>query len=192
MVSATGTHWEEAEPDYWNMNTDIRTTAIVVWALSRLEPDSELLPNAVRWLMAVRQEGYWETTQDTAWSLLGLVEYMRASGELRGRFQLHRLPQRPGVGQRRRVRGEHRREPASSRSRSPSCWPTRPTGWSSSASRPRPGRRGEGQLYYTAYLRYYLPADQVQALDRGIIVARQYSPVDDPRHVRRHAPRWAT
>ena len=66
--SATGAHWEEAEPDYWNMNTDIRTTAIVVWALSRLEPESELLPGAVRWLMAARQEGYWETTQATAWS----------------------------------------------------------------------------------------------------------------------------
>ena len=73
VVSATGTHWEEARPDYWNMNTDIRTTAIVVWALSRLEPESDLLPGAVRGLMAARQEGYWEPTQATAWSLLGLV-----------------------------------------------------------------------------------------------------------------------
>ena len=39
VFSATGTHWEEDKPDYWNMNTDIRTTAIVIWALSRLEPD---------------------------------------------------------------------------------------------------------------------------------------------------------
>ena len=68
------------------MNTDIRTTAIVLWAMSRLEPDSALLPNIVRWLMAVRKDGYWETTQATAWSLLSLVEYMRASGELKGDF----------------------------------------------------------------------------------------------------------
>jgi hypothetical protein len=34
--------------------------------------------------MAMRREGHWETTQNTAWSLLGLVAYMRASGELQG------------------------------------------------------------------------------------------------------------
>jgi hypothetical protein len=45
---------------------------------------------------------------------------------------------------------------------------------------PLPGQTGEGQLYYTAHLRYYLPADQVKAADRGIVVARQYNPVDDP------------
>ena len=54
VVSATGTHWEEAEPDYWNMNTDTRTTAIVIWALSRLQPEAEWLSGAVRWLMAAR------------------------------------------------------------------------------------------------------------------------------------------
>jgi hypothetical protein len=41
------------------------------------------------------------------------------------------------------------------------------------------GQTGEGQLYYATHLRYYLPADHVQALDRGILVARQYSPVDE-------------
>ncbi len=111
VMSATGTHWEEAEPDYWNMNTDIRSTAIVLWAMSRLQPDSELLPNAVRWLMAARQEGHWESTQDTAWSLLGLVQYMRASGEMEGDFQLCRLSQRRGPAQRRGEQGDDRREP---------------------------------------------------------------------------------
>src|SRR5512137_994131 len=46
---------------------------------------------------------------------------------------------------------------------------------------PQTGQTGKGQLYYSAYLRYYLPVDQVQALDRGIVVARQYSPVDSPK-----------
>ena len=86
IYSATGTHWEEAQPDYWNMNTDIRSTAMVLWAMARHNPESELLPNIVRWLMNVRKEGYWGTTQSTAWSLMALVGYMRATGELRGDF----------------------------------------------------------------------------------------------------------
>jgi hypothetical protein len=43
---------------------------------------------------------------------------------------------------------------------------------------PQAGQTGEGQLYYSAYLKTYLPADQVQALDRGIVIARQYSRVE--------------
>jgi uncharacterized protein YfaS (alpha-2-macroglobulin family) len=46
---------------------------------------------------------------------------------------------------------------------------------------PRADQSGEGQLYYTAHLRYYLPADHVQALERGIVIARQYSPSGEPR-----------
>ena len=29
-----------------------------------------LAPNIVRWLMVARKFGYWETTQETAWSLI--------------------------------------------------------------------------------------------------------------------------
>ncbi len=178
LVSATGTHWEEGEPDYWNMNTDIRTTAIVIWAMSRLEPDSVLLPNAIRWLMAARSEGYWESTQTTAWSLLGLVEYMRASGELNGDFSysvyLNGQELASGdvtketIDESRKLQVEIARLLVAEGNR-----------LVIERHAPAAGQTGEGQLYYTAQLQYYLPADQVQALDRGIIIARQYSPVDD-------------
>ncbi|MFC2045934.1 Ig-like domain-containing protein [Chloroflexota bacterium] len=179
IVSATGTHWEEDEPDYWNMNTDIRTTAIVIWALSRLEPDSELLPNSVRWLMAARQEGHWETTQGTAWSLLGLVEYMRASGELEGDYSytvyLNGEELAGGdvtsenIDENRRLQIEVARLLVEEGNR-----------LVIERHAAQPGQTGEGQLYYTAQQRTYVPADHVKALDRGIIVARQYSPVDSP------------
>jgi len=183
IVSATGTHWEEDRPDYRNMNTDIRTTAIVLWALGRLEPESDLLPNAARWLMAAREGGYWESTQTTAWSLLALVEYMRASGEMAGDFsftvylngeewasgdvspeniaQSHQLQVEIAellVGEGNRLVIERHA--------------------------PQGGQSGEGQLYYTAYLRTYLPVERVQALDRGIMVSRQYSRLEDDGPVR--------
>ena len=180
IVSATGTHWEEEEPDYRNMNTDIRSTAIVVWAMSRLDPKSALLPNAVRWLMAARKdEGRWSTTQDTAWSLLALVEYMRASGELEGDFSytvsLNGEPLGSGdvtkarIEEGQRLRVEIAQLLAEEGNR-----------LVIERLAPKEGQTGKGQLYYAAYLRYYLPVEQVKALDRGIIVARQYTPVDDP------------
>ena len=42
--AASGTHWEEESPDYWNWNTDTRTTAIVLAAMARIEPDNPLVP----------------------------------------------------------------------------------------------------------------------------------------------------
>ena len=183
IASATGIHWEEAEPDYWNMNTDIRTTGIVLWVLSRLEPESELLPNIVRWLMAARQEGHWETTQATAWSLLGLVEYMRASGEMAGDFS-YRLAlngdelasgdvSKENLDESRRIQIDVARLLVDEASGDE-------TRLTIERTEPRPEQTGEGQLYYSTYLRYFLPADHVQALDRGLLVARQYSPVDQP------------
>jgi uncharacterized protein YfaS (alpha-2-macroglobulin family) len=179
VVSATGTYWQEASPDYWNMNTDIRTTAIVVWAMSRLEPKSELLPNAVRWLMAVRKEGHWESTQTTAWSLLSLVAYMRASGELKGDFSytiyLNGEKWASGDVNKENIDESHKLQVEIARL-------LVDVGNRLVIERevPQGGQSGEGQLYYSASLRYFLPAEQVKALDRGIIVARQYSPVDSP------------
>jgi hypothetical protein len=180
VMSATGTHWEEAEPDYWNMNTDIRSTAIVLWTLSRLQPDSDLLPNTVRWLMAARQEGHWESTQDTAWSLLGLVQYMRASGEMEGDFSYGVYLNGESLAS-----GEVNKETISE-SRKLQVEVARLL--VDEANRlvierqaAQAGQTGEGQLYYSTWLRYYMPADQVQALERGIVVARQYSPVGSPK-----------
>jgi len=42
-------------------------------------------------------------------------------------------------------------------------------------------RTGKGQLYYSLYLRYFLPVEDVVALDRGIVVSRQYTLVDKPQ-----------
>ncbi len=179
VLSAAGAHWEEEEPDYWNMNTDIRSTAIVVWAMSRLDPQNELLPNAVRWLMAQRKEGHWESTQDTAWSLLGLVAYMRASGEMEGDFSytVSLNGQVLGSGD---VNKENLAETRTLRVEIAQLLVEQANRLVIERHAPKEGQTGKGQLYYAAYLRYYLPADMIKALNRGIIVARQYSPADRP------------
>ncbi len=82
ILSASGAHWEEAHHDWWAMNTDTRSTAIVLDTLVRLDPDNELLPNVVRWLMVARRAGIWETTQETAWALIALTNWMVETGEL--------------------------------------------------------------------------------------------------------------
>ncbi|WP_420631052.1 Ig-like domain-containing protein [Candidatus Leptofilum sp.] len=87
ILSATGTHWEDASRDMGNLNSNVRGTAVVLQALATLEPESPLLPGAVRWLMSARTasahgEPLWATSHETAWTIFALTEWLVATGEL--------------------------------------------------------------------------------------------------------------
>ncbi|MDD5623603.1 MAG: Ig-like domain-containing protein [Candidatus Peribacteraceae bacterium] len=83
-VDGRGTHFEE-ENDYssWStMHTNDRTTAIVLQAMIRIDPENVLVPNIVRSLLANREDGHWDTTQATAQALLALTDFLRQTKEL--------------------------------------------------------------------------------------------------------------
>ncbi len=173
IVSATGVHWEEAEYDGWAMNTDTRSTAVILDALTRLDPDQPLLPSVVRWLMVARRDGIWETTQETAWALIALTDWMDATGELEGAYDYSAT-----------LNGDELY--AGTASAETYLDPTSITVPAEALS-PDIGNRltvsrgdGPGTLYYTAHLSVRLPVEDVEPLHRGIIVQRQYVPVDCP------------
>jgi hypothetical protein len=168
ILSATGAHWEEAGYDYWAMNTDTRSTAVILDALTRLDPENELIPNVVRWLMVARREGIWETTYETAWALIGLIDWMTVTGELQGDYDYavwlndelmeggHVTPETVDESIQLEVAvAELLRE---------------------TSNRLTIGRgAGEGRLYYTAHLKVHLPVEEIEPLNRGVVVSRQYS-----------------
>jgi len=172
ILSATGTHWEEETRDPWAMNTDTRTAAIVLRALVRLRPDNGLLPNAVRWLMTVRSSGRWETTQENVWAILALTDYMAATGELSADYQYSLVVNgaeqaSADVTQENVDEAVQVQVPVSDLSQ----------GEDNAILLERSD--GPGKLYYSAFLRYFLPAQAIQALNRGIFVSREYYLGDD-------------
>jgi uncharacterized protein YfaS (alpha-2-macroglobulin family) len=85
VQDATTVHWpDEGDAAYSRkvMGSSVRTTAMVADALARLDPESPLLPKAVRWLMGRRQGLGWGDTQKTSFALLALTDYLLASGDL--------------------------------------------------------------------------------------------------------------
>jgi uncharacterized protein YfaS (alpha-2-macroglobulin family) len=86
QLSGSGAHWEEEARDWRNWNTDTRTTAILLDTLVKLDPQNDLAPNVVRWLMSVRSQGHWDTTQETAWTIQALSDWMATSGELEASY----------------------------------------------------------------------------------------------------------
>jgi len=176
VVSATSTHWEEGWTDYWNMNTDTRSTSIVLDALAKLDPQNSLAPNAVRWLMSARKADRWETTQENAWAIMALTDWMAATGELQGsydwRVALNGNPLGQGtvtpatVQDVTTLRGDITRLLLDQTN-------------SLTISRNASGNEtGKGQLYYTAHLKTYQPVEQVAPLNRGVAVSREYRLVD--------------
>jgi hypothetical protein len=171
ILSATGAHWEESYYDWWAMNTDTRSTAIVLDALARLDPENALIPNVVRWLMVARQDGIWETTQETAWSLIALTDWMAYTGELQGQYDYN-------VSLNGLLLGEGQVTPdnvdESIKLRVDVADMLADVANYLTISK----GEGPGRLYYTAHLKVYLPVEEIDPLDRGIIVSRQYTRAD--------------
>ncbi|MBN1964413.1 MAG: alpha-2-macroglobulin, partial [Anaerolineae bacterium] len=173
ILSATGAHWEEDWNDWWNWNTDTRTTAIVLGALIELDPGNDLLAQAVRWLMVARTADHWETTQETAWAVMALTDWMVSTGELHPNYLMsatlngERILQEQATTANVRDTVELQIAVADLLADQVNLLALT-------------HGEGDGVMYYTAHLRAYLPVPEVEALDRGIILDRRYSLVDDP------------
>jgi len=77
VITSGEVHFEEApgSPGLWS--SKIRTNAAALKALLRAAPDSPHLTPLARWLINARRDGHWGNTQNNAWTLLALTEYMR-------------------------------------------------------------------------------------------------------------------
>jgi uncharacterized protein YfaS (alpha-2-macroglobulin family) len=175
IVSATGGHWEETYTDWWNWNTDTRTTALGLMAATEIDPKNQLIPNVVRWLMVARKADAWETTQETAWSVMALTEWMVTTNELRPNYTFD-------------VKLNDSYQDIMDNTATPDNVKESEVLviqvadlLADQANKLVISRTaGDGNLYYTTHLRAFLPVPEVEPLDRGIILNRRYSLLNDP------------
>lgn len=166
-LSATGASWHEESVDFRTLNTDIRTTSMVLGAFIRLDRTQPLLADVVRWLMSARKAGHWATTQENAWAIIALTDWLAATGELEADYvwdvQLNGAELGRGA-----VTPETVSEQYTLRAAVADLL-------RDEANRVQIGRsNASGQLYYTVHLRYYLDALAIESRDRGIVVDRRF------------------
>jgi len=179
-ITARGAHWESVRADagyqseYWVTST--RATAMALDALARLAPGDPLIPQATRWIMIARSAHRWQTTQETAWSIIALTDVMLATGELGAAGQHADYPWGAAINAEPRAEGqvtpENLRDPVEI---------TVPVSellreWPNAVEISR--GEGHGTLYYSADLTLYQPVEQLEAESRGITVQRQYCAVE--------------
>ncbi len=168
IMSATGAHWEEEQHDWWAMNTDTRSTAIILDTLTKLDPKNQLIPNVVRWLMIARKEGIWETTQETAWAIIGLTDWMVETGELKGTYDYS-----VNLNQKQLSTGKVTPANVQDSVKLKVAVANLLTDVDNRLTIARTD--GNGRLYYSAHLKVYLPVEQIKPANRGIIVSRRYT-----------------
>ncbi|MCE7981390.1 MAG: hypothetical protein DYG89_09380 [Caldilinea sp. CFX5] len=177
--TATTVYWP-LTGNYWDFHTwqtmasDEKNTALAVRALALLRPADPKLPKSVRWLLENRRGAGWGNTQATAFAVLGLVDVIKATGELQSNYSYT-------VKLNGQVIANGTVTPQSATQPIP---PLIVTGAQLSAGDNRlqiERSAGAGSLYYTAVLNqqlYYDGFTPVSSVDQGLALTRSYKLVE--------------
>jgi len=163
------TAWVRTPAEYWWFwwNNDIETNAWALKALVAIEPQNDLAPRLVKWLLNNRRNGhYWRSTRDTALTIAAMVDYMQASGEAAPDYALTVS-----------VDGRPMKEIRLTKDN----LFTFDNRLVLSGLHVKPGphkvtltKKGEGALYYSCYLSYFTKEEDIQGAGNEIFVKREY------------------
>ena len=169
--SPKGVHFEEAQRQTYATlwHSDARTTGAVLQTLSDVAPDHPLASKIAHYLTGVRQgDGRWRSTQEAAFSLMGLTQLVSAKEKDKPDFKAT-----VSLG------GQHLAERAF-RGRS---MEVAKQSVALEALTPRSAdsklvfkKEGPGVLYYSALLRYAPKGLPMTPVDRGLFIQRWFEP----------------
>ena len=162
-------HFEEDHVGYWDLNTNRRTTAIILMALDRDNPENPLLPNIVNYLTHSQTGKHLVSTQETAWTLMAILQYAKTHGEFGSDYQFQvRLDGSKAL--------EGKVGPQNLFEVFNTSLPLSRLGSGDQLNTIDFQKDGTGQLLYDMQLKYYLPNETVQPVEKGFFVERNYYP----------------
>ncbi len=174
--TSTGIHWENDGSWSW-MNNATTTTAMVAYALARVENAPALLPEVIRYLVSTQTHaGDWWSAYETGWAVLAMNEVLRNSGELSSGYDFSSM-----VNGRELISGQ-----ADGSSQLEAAYASIPVeDLYSEAPNALVFNRseGSGNLYYRAHLQVYQSAEEVQPYGHGLSISRVYADLSDPEDI---------
>lgn len=168
----TPTEWKWDDYHWRSMASTEKNTGMALVALATLRPTDTLAPKAARWLMEHRWGRAWPTTQATAFAILGLTDFIVASGELESDYDwtvaLDGVTVASGTVDRSNVLRPIAPVVLTGPSLAPGAHALSFT------------KQGQGTLYYTVLgqmAAYYPAFEPTQAEGLGIDITRAYTPI---------------
>jgi uncharacterized protein YfaS (alpha-2-macroglobulin family) len=162
-------HWESRRRpmlDFTEVD-DIEATALSLKALSAIAPTSQLLPKVARWLMANRRFGYyWDSTKQTAFAIIGLIDYVKVSKELSPDYTIEVY-----------LNGQQvltRRLTSADVTGSKDLVIERKGGQLAASNQVRVVKQGRGVLYLSSTLDYFTRGDDVSEASPELSLTRDY------------------
>ena len=174
IASANGNHWEDERIAGCMHNSSVRATALVLHALTEVDPQHPLIEETARWLVLARSEQRWKSSVERAQGMASLGAFAELTGETRGVYDYQVLLNT------RRVLDGHFDVPAGDYLDGVALeLDALPLGEVSRVQFEREADT-EGRLYYSLNLRYVTPAKEIEALNRGFAVSHRYTLLEDP------------
>jgi uncharacterized protein YfaS (alpha-2-macroglobulin family) len=168
QVSKSTAHWRTKRPSRLDFSEEdfIEGTALSLKALTRIKPNSPLLPLAARWLVTERHNGYyWNSTKDTAFAIFGLIDFVKLSRELTPSYDLEVYVNGETVV------AEHVSDASATRV----FLFNRKGAAVGATNHIRIVKRGKGSLYFSSAVEYYTDDESVSARGSSELnVTREY------------------
>jgi uncharacterized protein YfaS (alpha-2-macroglobulin family) len=170
-VHPRGVTFEEQDSRWFHglMNTNQRTTALVLQAMLRINPENVLTPKIVRGMLSTRENGHWDTTQSTTASIFALVDYLKYTKELDGDFSATLSIQGSEIG-----KAIFDASTILSKKELSVSEKTFENGQFNTVDI---AKEGTGRLYYDLLLSYFWKTREIHPAEEGISVTREVVPV---------------
>ncbi|MFT3709657.1 MAG: MG2 domain-containing protein [Archangium sp.] len=152
-------------------NSDTRTTGVVLQALTDIQPDHPYVGKMAKYLTGVRQgDGDWRTTQEAAWSLMGLTQVLRTKEKDTPDFKASVAM---GTGELMSLAFKGRSMKTTTQTISMKDLIAKTQG---AEQKMTFKKEGTGVLYYSALLKYAPKELPTKSLDNGLFVQRWFEP----------------
>ena len=176
IASANGNHWEDERRAGSMHNSSVRTTALVLRALTEVDSRHPLIEETVRWLVHARSLGKWKTTVARAQGMSSLGAYAQLTGETLGRYDYS-----VWLNTREVLDGTFDVPAGDYLDGTEIPLVDLPLGEVSRVQLQR--STDPGRMYYGLNLRYVTPALGIEALNRGLAISHRYSLLGEPDEV---------
>jgi uncharacterized protein YfaS (alpha-2-macroglobulin family) len=167
------------DSDYLLLHSDRRTDGVILEALIKDQPASDLIPKVVRGLLGHRKAGRWENTQENAFVLLALDKYFATYEKVTPDFVA-----RAWLGD--AYAGGHEFRGRSTDRYNVSV-PMAELAQSAASQNLILSKEGPGRLYYRIGMQYAPASLKLDPSEHGFTVERVYEAIDKSDDVRKDA-----
>ena len=160
-------HFEGEAFEYsWRRN-DLEVSTYVFKAITMNDPDDDLIPRLINWLLLKRTGNYWTSTKDTANVIYSLAYYLEKSGELDADYSFKVF-----VNNRQELTGKIDKKNILDPGRNISIKGDQLVKGNNEV---QIIKNGKGRLYYTVNLNYFNYEKDIKPASKNISVKRSYA-----------------